>query len=402
MRTQEYTITQICRHLLLLLMAVMLFFLPSQTSAQNGDVSIDLVLKPQLTRAQVLNLSNVGLKGRGQGAPLFDLIIRNNEKTTQEKLYLDVQIRSDKIGLIADLYQVSGQPFSLRPNQVVTGNNNQLRNGLPGVKETISLDGGLTDAGEEFINSLEGSTRLPGDIYTATVSLYQGNNSRNGGVMIAMAEESFGGNLADDTIVDLYLLQPGGELGSEETIKTTLPVFRWDGAPTLDYRLLVVEDNGQSPEALIQAALSSSPIIERNRPAGGSLLEFEIVDAIVKNFTYTLPPSGIQDLEPGKRYYWQVYTNRETVGGTESVPSEIWEFTITSDQENVAAALNQQMRNALRNLLGNQRYNELRRDGFQFVSITLDGQTLQGPDALQKLQELSGELSSGDISIVIN
>ncbi|MDX1617754.1 MAG: hypothetical protein R3224_03135, partial [Balneolaceae bacterium] len=202
--------------------------------------------------------------------------------------------------------------------------------------------------------------------------------------------------------VDLYLLQPGGELGSEESINTTLPVFRWDGPPALDYRLIVVEDNGQSPEALIQAALSSSPILNKNRPAGGSLLEFEIVDAIVKNFTFTMPPSGLQDLETGNRYYWQVYTNRETINSTESVPSEIWEFTVTSDRGNVTASLNPQVRNALRNILGNQQFNELRKQGFQFVSITVDGQTLQGVDALQKLQEMSGQLSNGDISIVIN
>ncbi|MDX1618215.1 MAG: hypothetical protein R3224_05485, partial [Balneolaceae bacterium] len=115
MRTQEYTITYICGHFLLFVLAVMLIALPSDTKAQNGDISIDLVLKPRLTKAQVLNLSNVGVKRRGQGAPLFNLIIRNNENTPQNDLYLDIQIRSDKVGLIADLYQESGRPFSLRP-----------------------------------------------------------------------------------------------------------------------------------------------------------------------------------------------------------------------------------------------------------------------------------------------
>lgn len=407
MRTLDHTITQNCGWYLPCLLAIFLFTLPSQTAAQNDDITLDIVLSPQFTRAQAMSLSNLGTNRKGGGAPLFNLVISNNDRERQTDLYLDIEISSEKVGLIAELYQQSGQPFSLRPRQRVTANNNQLQRGLPGVRENFGFNGGLTDEGEELLNSLEGSTQLPADIYTVVLSLYQGNNSRNGGRLIASVEQTFGENIIGDGRLDLYLIQPGGELGSEEAINTTLPVFRWEGPPNLRYRLLVVEDNGQSAEALLQSAFSSSPIINRGRGgrgnAGtGNLLDFEIVDAVINNTTFVIPPSGIQELKTGERYYWQVYTNRETVNGTESSPSEIWEFVVASDRKNVSVALNRQVRNALRTLLGEDRYEELREQGFQFSSIVIDGQTLRDADAVEKLRELSRQLNTGDISIVIN
>lgn len=396
------SINQWCSSIFCTMLTIFLLTGIQQSKAQNGDISIDLVLQPQLTKAQVLSLSNLGINTTGQGAVLFNLVIRNNENAPQNDLYLDIQLHSNKVGLIAELYQESGQPFSLDPMQVVVANNNQLQDGLPGIEESLRFDGGLTQQGEEFVNDLEGSTRLPADIYTVVLGIYQDNNSRNGGNLIANSEQVFGQNITSDTNIDLYLLQPGGEIGSDQSVNTILPVFRWDGPPNVQYRLLVVKDNGQSPEALLQAALSSAPVLENGSMAAGSLLEFEIVDALINKTTFSMPPSGVPDLKPGSGYFWQVYTNQETVDGTQSIPSEIWEFTVASNGGNVAATLSREVENALRTLIGSERLQQVQEDGFQFISIIIEGQTLQGAAALQKLEELSGQLANGDISVVIN
>ncbi|MDR8390646.1 hypothetical protein NC796_05830 [Aliifodinibius sp. S!AR15-10] len=382
--------------------SLLLATLPGDVQAQT-PVELDLVLQPQLTKAQVLSLSNLGVDRSGQGAPLFNLVIRNNENREQRNLYLELQISSNKRGAIANLYQWHNRPFHLSAGEVVTANNNQLQNGLPGVEESIRFNGGLTQSGEDFINDLASSTTFPADIYTVTLSLYQGGNSDSGGELLDSIEESFGENISTDTSIDLYLVQPGGEVGSSEQITTTLPVFRWDGPTNTNYRLVIVEDNGQSPETLIQSALGSEPILENGTSGIGSLLDFEIVDARLNNITFSMPPSGVQNLEAGQKYYWQVFVNRETVNATENIPSEIWEFTVASGEPGAnTAVVTTEVENSLHRLLGREQLNRLNEDGYNFNSIVIGGQTYQGAAAVQKLQELSNRIDNGEITIIID
>jgi hypothetical protein len=198
-------------------------------------------------------------------------------------------------------------------------------------------------------------------------------------------------------------MQPGGEVGSNEQITTTLPVFRWDGPTNTNYRLVVVEDNGQSPETLIQSALGSAPILENGSSGIGSLLDFEIVDARLNNVTFSMPPSGVQNLEAGQKYYWQVFVNRETVNASENIPSEIWEFTVASGEPGAnTAVVTTEVENSLHRLLGREQLRRLTEDGYNFNSIEIGGQTYQGAAAVQKLQELSNRIENGDITIVID
>lgn len=399
----RYTFTS--RVLLKACLGVALFLViisPDRIYAQDRDIILDLMLAPQLTKAQVISLSNLGTEASDGGPVVFNLVIRNNEEKQERNLYLNIQFRSDRHGVLADVHQVQGGGFSMEPGQVVVGNNQQLRNNrLQGVEEFLSFYGGLTEEGEAFINSLHGSTRLPAGLYTVVISLYQGSNGEHGGRLITTVEETFGGNISSDTSIDLYLLQPGGELGSNSTISSVLPVFRWDGPAGQEYRLLVVEDNGQSPESLLQAALSSEPIWDNGNVGSGSFLEFEMVDALVDNTTFSMPPSGVQNLEPGKRYYWQVMANRQAVNSSESIPSEIWEFTV-SDESTRFSELDEEANRALIALLGEEQYERLQKDGFQFISITIDGETLEGASALKKLQEVRERMDDGEISVVVN
>ena len=383
---------------------VLLFGLLAEPSKgqSNGGIQLDLMLQPRLTKAQVLGLSNLGINRTGDGTSLLNLVIRNSSNEPRTQLYLDIRINSNKVGTIANIYQVSGRPFSLEPGQVVVANDDQLKEGLPGVEERVVFNGGLTEQGEAFLNGLSGSTSLPPDIYTVTLSLYQGNNSLSGGELLETAEQTFGENLSEDTSIDLYLMQPGDVLGSNAKITSSLPVFRWDGPTNLGYRLIIVEANGQSPETLIESARGTESTLLEGSAGSGSLLDFEVVDARVSNITFPFPPSGVQDLESGNTYYWQVFTVQESVNATESIPSEIWEFTLAADATDAASAnVSGQMLNALYALLGRDQVERLAEQGFSFDSITIEGQTYRGAAAVQKLQEMSMKAENGEITIVI-
>ncbi len=371
----------------------------ARPSPAQSAVEVDLKLQPQLTTAQVLSLANLGV--RRSGAPLLNVIIRNTSNEPQNNLFLEIMINASKVGTIAEIRQV-GRSFSLDPGQVVVANENQLRNGLPGVEESIVFNGGLTEQGEQFVDNLSGSINLPSDLYTVTFNLYQGNNTQGGGDLLETVEETFGENISEDTSVDLYLMQPGNVLGSNAQITSSLPVFRWDGPTNISYRLIIVEANDQSPETLIQSALGTEPTLVSGNLGTGSLLDFEILDAEVENITYPFPPSGVQNLKTGAQYYWQVFAVQESVNDIQSIPSEIWEFTIASEEANTAANVSGQMLNSLNALLGREQVERLTEQGFTFESITIEGQTLQGAAAVQKLQELSVEVENGDITVVLD
>ena len=387
-------------HLGWVLFCLLFCLRPADLPAQNNGIEIDLVLSPRLEKAQVLGLSDLSTQNRS-GAKLFDLVIRNTTSRRQEDLYFTIRFSADKVGLIAEITQVQERPFSLDPFQVVVADNNQLRTNIPGIEEVISLTGGLTGMGEEFFNDLKGATNLPSDEYTLELAVYQNNNSRNGGTRVAETVRTVGGGLVEE-IGDLYLVQPGDVLGSGAVINSTLPVFRWEGPFNIQYRLLVVRADGQnSPEALLQSAASSEPVLVDGRSSGGSLLENEILDARVNNISFSMPPNGVQKLEPGGTYYWQVLALRETISGTSTTSSEIWSFTVSDPgSEITGGALNDQLKSILKQLLGEERYEELERQNFRFVSITIDGQTYEGPSAIQKLIEIQQKRNNGNISII--
>ncbi len=371
-----------------------------QSKAQNAQVFLELQLSPNLTNSQAINLTNI-LANNGRGTNLFSLYLQNeNMSSAANNLYFNLELRSEKQGLIADMYQQQGKPFSLDPGQQIYATNNQVQTGLPGVEEQIDFDGGLTPDGEEFVNDLGGSTKLPADRYIVTVELYQGANKRNGGIRVASSVQEFGGDIADDDR-DIFLTSPGDVVGSGMEITNPYPEFRWEGSNGTNYRLIVVEAKGQdSPESLIQGALSTEPILNQGAAATGSLLDYEILDARARRTSFQMPPSGVQKLEPGKLYFWQVQAELNTSNGVETRTSEIWSFRLAEQGNQQTIQAGQELARTLRSLLGNDQYRQLAQRGFRLQSIVIDGQTITGPAALQQLVELKSKLDAGDISII--
>ena len=228
---------------------------------------------------------------------------------------------------------------------------------------------------KEFFNKLTGD--VPNDVYKITLFLTRD------GVTVASNTQFLGVKpLEAAQTVDFFLIQPGAEVGANQTIMTTNPNFRWDGPRTGKYRLVVVnkaKNSDETAEGLIQNALSSSPTIEDGRSIGGSLIDNEIVDAIVNGVDFTLPPQGVQKLEEGQLYYWQIFYIANVKGVEELRGSTIWEFTVARPGENTATQeIDNDMYLVLNGLIDDGLVNELKESGFKLMKIEYDNKTVTG------------------------
>lgn len=371
-------------------------------SAQRAQLSLDLQINESLTSAQVIHITNV-FSGGGRGSSLYTLFLRNeNVSQPADNLYFNIRFRSDKKGLLANMYQKQGQPFSLKPGQQVYATSNNIDGGLPGVEEDIRFDGGMTSTGRRFFNDLGGSAKLPPDRYKVQVDIFQGGNSINGGIWVASAEAELGESIREG-MYDIYLTSPGDVIGSDTEITNPYPEFRWEGSPGIGYRLVVVEASGQdSPESLLQGALSTEPVQLNGNGGMETQLDYEILDVRLNQASFRFPSAGVQALESGKTYYWQVLTELSSSNGPDIRTSEIWSFTLAGPGSQQALQVSGELEQVLRQFLGNSQYEQLQQDGFRLQSLVIDGEVITGTSAQQRLMELKNKLDQGEISIVVD
>jgi hypothetical protein len=380
-----------------------LLLLSSSVFAQQnpGDVVVDIRLMEAVTKAQVISLSTLGIDVRGRGQRVMELVLQNRLDQTVKDLYFHVTVSSSNVGLVAEVDSKPDTPFSLRPNQLMITDNNRLYDGLPEIPELVGFVGDLTPQGKTFIESLDGATRLPDAVYTVVVSIYQGSNRPNGGRMISTVTQSVGSQPITNTI-DFNLLTPGGPLGSNELIASAQPSFRWDGPSNTEYRLILVQDlgRGQSPEALIQAAVSTEPT--SGQASVGTLLEFEMLDVILNSNNYFYPAAGVKRLQPGNKFYWQVIARIRTSRGTDNRPSAIYEFTLSNPQAAqqaemqsatvpLASTISPEVAAAIQNLVQN---------GFKMDKMVIDGRELSGTALQAFLEDFVEKIKRGEIIIV--
>jgi hypothetical protein len=391
-----------------------LFFIsaPYDGVAQTDKITLEVNLAPKVESAQILSITNLGVSRTGQGEKLVTFSFQNESVDADgrpkslNELYFAVDITSSKYGNLVDLDQRNNQPFSMRPNQRVITNNNSLQDGVPGINESIRfMDDPLTSQGEELINSLEGQTQLPQDVYQVTVAIYHGANARSGGQKLASQTVTLGGQAAGgDT--QIYLITPGGVRGTGSAIQTDRPTFYWDGSSQLTYRLLVVENDeeqGGSAETLISNAAGTDPNRIGDRPGSGELNGAERLDAIVENATsYQYPVPGAIPLEAGKEYFWQVRTEISTPTEAKVITSEIWSFTLAEDDGNGQPAVQISERNLqqLIRVVGQERFKRLQEDGYKFQAVEYDGQQYQAAAAGNALSAFLNRLSNEEITIV--
>lgn len=372
----------------------------SPQTIYGQDITLQIQLREPVTQAQVLSLSTLGVDRRGQGQTLGTLLLQNNNPSEpQEDLYFFVKVANTS-NVLARLNQKQGQPFSLDPGQVVRANNNTLQEGVPGIRNP-TFSGGLTDAGEDFVNDLEGTSRLPNDQFTLTLEIYQ-NGNRERGTKVASASATVGTN-AVSNVRDIYINRPGGEVGSgfDATINTQRPLFDWAGETGLDYRLVVVRWEGtDSPETLIGAAEDTGPIIVNNANRNNTLLAHEMADVRLSSNSFQYPASSVKQLEPGDTYLWRVSALLQTADGEEQVASEIWQFSIAESREEQSAELSQEVTQTLRNVVDDEQLSFLQGDDMEPESIVINGQEYSGAAMRQQLRRFLERAQRGDITII--
>lgn len=375
---------------------------PDTIQAQNSaNIDLDVQAESILTNAQIIELANFAFDESGLGSRLLTFRIQNLDSERAENLYLDFQIVSDRRGTIVEAFQRADRPFSLNGGQSAVASNNAVARGsISGISEPIMLDGDLTNQGESLINSLQGRTTLPVDEYEILVRVYQ-NGNRFSGTLVAENSVIIGTNLVDGDL-SIYLQAPGDVVGTDITITNNYPEFRWEGLQDLTYRVVVVEDQpGETPETLIQSALSTSAA-----PAGQStsLLEFEHADVLVNGTSFQYPSSGVQTLREGNRYYWQVFSTLTTTSGEERFSSEIWSFRLGGGAARTAANagmidLDEDVQQVLVALLGSDIFGELADGDYQLESIDFDGVELTGEIAREELIRLIEKIQEGKIKV---
>lgn len=361
------------------------------------QVTLDVEPSAILEDAQVLSVSGLGISTDGSGPVIMSLILENLTGERIENLYLEIIVSAAKHGNIVEYTQNPGRPFSLKPFQSVYITNNNLANEtFPGIEETVSFSGGLTDAGDDLIENLSGSTTLPRDTYAIEVTLFSMTDAKGRTNLASDAAEIGGGRNVKAFVEEseIYLKVPGDILGSEAVITNPYPQFSWEGDNNVSYRLLVVEQNPQeNPESLLESAKSSRPFSQ-----GGSLLEFENLDVIVEGTSFQYPSSGAQPLEEGKTYYWRVVSTIQSSGDTEEIASEIWNFTLKSQTQSTPdTPVSDEVEQIIVELIGQESFNRLSESGFELESVEFDGQQFTGMAATMKLEELLQKIRDDEL-----
>lgn len=369
--------------------------------SQSGAVSIDLLVSNEVLNAATISPSSLGIDSRGTGKKIFDVIIRNNTAEVQKDLYIWVVFEATNFGRIIEVTQKAGSPFSLKANQIVQTNNNRIEadGGLQGVEESLSFDvddSRITD----FINVLKPGQVLPDDIYTFRGEIRQGGNTAE--FTIAEISVTLGAKPATSD-VDLFLNMPGGLLGSGESIATVSPNFSWQGPSNKNYRLIVVKDsrdNKQSPEALIQLALSTPVALRTGTQTGEKLLDIEIIDAEVQGTSFNVPPFGTQKLAAGEKYFWQVYTIIETASGEKLVPSAIWEFQVIDPGSATSKETDDEIFRVLAGIVSADVLSSLQEKGYVLKVLELDGKRYESAVTINTaLEDFKEKVEKKEITI---
>ncbi len=361
-------------------------------------VSIDIELAPVLSEAQILGLTALGLDSKGSGPQIISGTLKNETEKTLYNLFLEIKIEASTLGVLGRVEQQAQYPFSLAPMQVVFGTNNDIINEkIPGIVESLRFNAEITEVGEKFIENLGGLTELPNDVYTIYTSVSQVTD-KCGRTILAEEITSVGGGVENIVVDELSVLlkAPGSEVGSNFAISNPYPQFSWDGNPNIEYRIIVVSDeNDQDVQTMINDAKGSSA-------DGQLIIPYEYLDKTVKGINLQYPTVNAKPLEQGKRYYWQVSTELNSISGTEEYVSDIWTFTLinSSDSTNVQILeIDEKSTQAIYALIGSDLFEMLLEQGFNFEGLEIDDQIYIGQNALVKLSDLLDSINNGEIFV---
>ncbi len=366
-----------------LIFSIPLAFLCLTTTSGADVIEAYIVLDPMVENAQSMSLTDFGIQTDGTAPHLFDLIL---VKTTTEPLTnacLEFVMSLNDEALIT---AISEEPFDINvgATQIIADNNDLMTGNLDYVPQGINLTYNLTEAGEQIITDLKGEPELPPGDYSIRIDIYYCDSQQP----LGQAEVHWS-LLANPVYFDL--ISPGDNIGSNALIETRRPFFDLDGEAD-SYRFIVVRAGDDDPEAIFANAILT--------PADGELNGDEMMDTNVPVTSFTYPASGVQPLQPGITYYWQVLGQVVSLKtGLTDVPSAIWEFTIIENATNETTG-NAVIDDCLRSILGQDYANRYGLAGFDLQSIELNGQTISNSELSPVLQDLRGNVDQGKISIL--
>lgn len=365
----------------------------AQLFAQSSDISLEVDVEPALIDAQLVQVGIFSFDSGGRGARFMNMFMQNNSGSNIEDLHLNVSLSSRRVGTILNYQQEASDAFSLMPGQSTFSSNNDLaRQRLPGIDEDMRFLLEWTSSGLNFLNRLEGRRYLPNDEYTITVDLLQN------GRLIESSSYTFGDQMLDSE-PDLDLFSPGDYIDMDAIVNNPYPDFRWDGPKNVAYRVILVEEQrGENPETSIQNAKSTGA-----SPLGGSpnLLDFEMMDVIVDEPGLQYPMSGVQPLQEGKTYYWQVFSLIETATNQEETASDIWGFRFgSSDEVSNETEEDDELFRLLEMIVGYETAKELQDGNYELESIDQDDQEFFGEIAKENLLQLIEKVQNGEAKII--
>jgi len=372
---------------------IILFFFSGmfgvQLFAQSSNISLEVDVEPLLLDAQLIQVGIFSFDSGGRGERFMNMYMQNNSGSTVEGLHLNISLSSQRAGTILNYQQEASKSFSLRSGQSFFISNNDLaRQRLPGVEEDLRFVLEWTSSGLNFLNRLKGRRYLPSDEYTISVELFQDSRP------IERSSFSFGGQMLDSE-PDVVLFSPGDYVGMNSFINNPYPEFRWDGPENVTYRVILVEEQqGENPETLLQNARSTAPSTMGTTP---NLLDFEMMDILVTEQGFQYPLSGVQPLQEGKKYYWQVFSVVETASNQEEAASDIWSFRFGSPDESGDPDIqDDELFRLLEMIVGYETARELQAGNYDLESIDQDGQEYFGEMAKENLLLLIEKVQNGE------
>ncbi len=249
----------------------------------GGPVRATILVNP----VQSINLADFNPTSIADAPLLFTVTVYNSNIV--QNLTVVVTLTGAKLGLLA----TGTKKFkSVAPDAVETVDDRQFD------KYTVA------NINQAAIQQAIQTGNIPSDVYTYDVKVL--NDS---GRAIATAS---GVNVLTDQENKPELMTPGNPMYSDPPlVNTRYPVFQWfSKANSFNFNLFEVKPGQISaPEVII------------NRPI--------FVQQYFNN-TSLVYPAGAAMLEEGHTYAWQIVANYSTSGGSTTVPSDLFWFTVAT------------------------------------------------------------------------
>ena len=388
------------RYIILILFSCSFIYSSGQCEAYENNSGCEITICENFFNDEIIGyyLSAIDLESGESNVLLFDYQI-DFKNCTDEFIPFNFSINVDIPNLTNGQTEIASGDFSLI-KQGHTGTGTVFIKNTDLNSQTISLPGtagigfdmgpytqSITqDEIDEFTNSLLGLGRIPNGNYSFNFTFFDNDvYSRSFNIFVPSY---------------LNLISPG-TISIDDTLSASVfipyPVFQWSGdycSNCTNYSIRIAEYNPNEHSSL-EDAINDISILPN---------ESGFYDIGNQNTAFQYPVIGIQSLNPGNFYVWQIKRSYEATYGTQDEFSEIFIFKMKSfdDIQFEDEVSSEDILSNIKLLIGENKFNEIfGEDGLLFnyknVSTTMSVKGLEKP--IDYIQELIQQLNDGDIEI---